>query len=282
VANTTISHVVARSGVSRRTFYEIFEDREDCFLAASADAVLRIAAMVVPVYETGGSSWRARVRSGLRALLGVLDREPSLARLLIVESLGAGPKVLKQRQSVLAEIIAIVDRGRVESTRGQGPPPLVAEGAVGGALSLIHARMVAGEGPLVELLNPLMAMIVLPYLGPAAARRELSRPAAAPRNATRRLVAPVDPLRELDMRLTYRTVRVLVAIGELNTKGYQPSNRKVADAAGIRDQGQISKLLTRLEHLGLIHNTGDSHAKGEPNAWTLTEHGERVQTAITP
>ena len=74
------------------------------------------------------------------------------------------------------------------------------------------------------------------------------------------------------MRLTYRTARVLRGIAE------RPgiSNRQVAEHAGVQDQGQISKLLARLERLGLTANSGEGHAKGEPNAWTLTPLGEQV------
>jgi hypothetical protein len=53
------------------------------------------------------------------------------------------------------------------------------------------------------------------------------------------------------------------------------SNRAVADRAGISDQGQISKLMARLERLGLTANTGAGHAKGEPNAWRLTPVGQQ-------
>jgi chromosome segregation and condensation protein ScpB len=85
-----------------------------------------------------------------------------------------------------------------------------------------------------------------------------------------------DPLRDLDMRLTYRTVRVLVAVAA------EPgaSNRRIAEAAGVSDQGQISKLLARLQHLGLITNMGEGPAKGEPNSWTLTDTGSQVEQAI--
>ena len=74
------------------------------------------------------------------------------------------------------------------------------------------------------------------------------------------------------MRLTYRTVRVLTAI----TTHPGASNRQIAEHAGISDQGQISKLLHRLSTLGLIHNTVP-HTKGQPNAWTLTPHGARLE-----
>ena len=78
------------------------------------------------------------------------------------------------------------------------------------------------------------------------------------------------------MRLTYRTVRVLMAIA-----GHPgASNRIVADGSGISDQGQVSKLLARLEGLGLIANTGLGHPRGAPNAWRLTKRGEEVEQAI--
>ena len=59
------------------------------------------------------------------------------------------------------------------------------------------------------------------------------------------------------------------------------SNRQIADQAGVHDQGQISKLLTRLQRLGLIDNTGHGQPNGEPNAWTLTPHGTQVEQALT-
>ncbi len=54
----------------------------------------------------------------------------------------------------------------------------------------------------------------------------------------------------------------------------------VADTAGVEDQGQISKLLRRLESLGLVINTGQGHSKGEPNRWALTTRGGEVEQAI--
>jgi DNA-binding MarR family transcriptional regulator len=79
------------------------------------------------------------------------------------------------------------------------------------------------------------------------------------------------------MRLTYRTLMVLGAVAA------EPgaSNRRIADTAGVHDQGQISKLLGRLEKLELIHNNGNGQPKGEPNAWTLTPRGREVQQVLT-
>jgi DNA-binding MarR family transcriptional regulator len=69
--------------------------------------------------------------------------------------------------------------------------------------------------------------------------------------------------------LTYRTLRVLTVIAERPGA----SNRAIADAAGISDEGQISRLLRRLESRGWVKNSGEGHTKGKPNAWSLTPAG---------
>ncbi|MGH2880276.1 MAG: TetR/AcrR family transcriptional regulator, partial [Solirubrobacteraceae bacterium] len=85
----TVARVVARSGVSRRTFYESFEDRDQCFVAAFEDSIARLAAAVVPAYNAGGA-WPVRLRAALAALLEALTYEPAAARVAVVEVLGAG------------------------------------------------------------------------------------------------------------------------------------------------------------------------------------------------
>jgi AcrR family transcriptional regulator len=279
--HATITRVVARSGVSRRTFYEIFNDREDCFLAAFEDTIARATRYTLDGYDpTVG--WAERLRTALTGLLTFLACEPGAGRLLVVEALGAGPGALKRRQRVLAEMTAVVDAGRMEVKTGQDPPPpLTAEAIVGGAFSLIHSRMTDGKNsPLIELTGPIMAMIVSPYLGSSAARRELARPIPTTPNSDHETLT--DPLRGLDMRLTYRTIRVLLAISDLDQPGLHPSNRHIGDAAGIRDQGQTSKLLARLQQLQLITNTTHNHTKGEANAWTLTKRGNEIQKTLSP
>jgi AcrR family transcriptional regulator len=269
----TVAHIVARSGVSRRTFYELFSDREQCLLAALDQAIAQAAAAVLPAWETPGR-WRERIRAALGALLSFLDAEPALARLCVVESLAAGPEALEHRTRIVHALIGAVEEGRVETRTGRQPPQLAAEGVVGAVLAVIHARLVVRTSkPLTSLLPELMATIVLPYLGQAAAERELQKPAPPIKTKTR---PRRDPLEGLDMRLTYRTVRVLIAIA-----GHpQASNREVATAAGIADQGQISKLLARLQNLGLIHNQGQGAPKGAPNAWALTPRGVEVERSI--
>ena len=286
VANVTVAHVVERAGVSRRTFYELFDDREECFLAAFDEAIARVSRQLLDAYDPD-AKWDARIRASLVALLLFLDADPGAGQLLVVGSLGAGARALVLRKRVLAQLIAIVDEGRSQSKASKELPPLTAEGIVGGVLAVLHARLQegsvtsapsTGDGSLLELTGPLMSMIVLPFLGVAAAQRELGRP--VPVHDGRHTPAPADPLRDVHMRLTYRTVRVLMAVAELGAREAYPSNREVGIASGVPDQGQISKLLTRLSKLGLVENGPAGLASGAPNAWMLTSKGAEVERAI--
>ncbi len=289
-SDTSVADITTRAGVSRRTFYEQFADREAC-LAAALDDALGVVVSDLAEVALEDLAWRERVRTGLWTVLVFFDREPALARVLVVQALRGGPRVLERREAVLAQLTAVVDEGGSEGARGAECTQLTAEGLVGAAFGIVYARLLKGERrQLVGLLGGLMGMIVLPYLGPAAARRELARPApAAPvRSATTR-VSPgatssarpeADPLETVPMRLTYRTSRVLEGVAELAGRGTDPSNRQVGEFAGIPDAGQVSKLLRRLERLGLLANGGPGHLKGEPNAWRLTAQGELVARSI--
>lgn len=272
--NVTVAHVVGRSGISRRTFYEQFADREDCFLATVNEAVRCAARYVVPAYRAEGR-WRERIRAALVALLEFLEDEPYMGRLLVVETLGGGDRSLARRQEILSRVLEAVDEGRHEARGAEKLPPLTAEGAVGAVLSILHARLASGRaGILLPLTGQLTSMLVLPYLGVAAAQRELARP--LPERVDKRKPLPAGTLHELGMRLTYRTIRVLHEVAARPGS----SNRELGTAAGIQDQGQVSKLLSRLAKLGLIENTGAGHARGGPNAWTLTERGAEMQRTI--
>jgi len=285
-ANTTVADVVARSRISRRTFYETFANREEC-LAAVLEEIVGVIAGELAGAGLEGLVWRERVRQGLQAILGFFDREPVLARVCVVGALSGGPGVLERREEILEQLAAVVDEGRHEGARGAECTPLTAEGLVGAAFGIVYARLLKGQRePLSGLLGELMGMTVLPYLGPAAARREQARPVPAlPARAASRLaesgrVEAGDPLESVPMRLTYRTSRVLEGVAELAGRGAAPSNREVGDYAGIQDPGQVSKLLRRLERLGLLANSSAGHSKGEPNAWRLTDQGEQVARSI--
>jgi AcrR family transcriptional regulator len=178
VESATVARVVARAGVSRKTFYDLFESREACLVAIFDEGVTLASKRVSAAYDPQ-ARWVDRVHAGLLALLTLIDEEPGLARLCVAHAL-ASPGTLTRRGEVLDRVTRIIDEGRSVSRASRNPPPLAAHGVLGGALGLIHARLITCDSrPLLELMNPLMSMIVLPYLGPAAARREQNRPVPA-------------------------------------------------------------------------------------------------------
>jgi AcrR family transcriptional regulator len=279
-SGVTVADIAARARVSRRTFYDLFANREDCLLAVLDDAIGCVESDLAGA-SLGEVAWVERVRVGLWGVLCFLDRDPVLARVCVVQSARGSRRVLEAREEILARLAGVLEEGRPEGGRVIQAPPLTAEGLVGAALAILYKRLLNGErAQLTALHGDLMGMIVLPYLGSAAAARERKRrppqavehPARAASRRRRVSVREEDPLSEVPMRLTYRTARVL------QTAARHPgvSNRLIGDGAGITDQGQVSKLLARLHRLGLLTNTGEGQARGERNAWKLTPLGQRV------
>jgi AcrR family transcriptional regulator/DNA-binding MarR family transcriptional regulator len=275
VQGATVGHVITQAGVSRKTFYEIFEDRGECVLAAIEQSA-EIAAQRARIAFDSETAWVDRVRAGLHALLELFDEEPALAELCVVQSAAAGPETLARRKEVLEQLARVLDEGSANSRR-ESSPPLAAEGVVGGAIGILHARLLkADPEPMVDLLGPLMSFIVLPFLGEGAARKELERPAPSTPSRARPVDRGAGVVESLQIRLTYRTIRVLAAIAA--DPGL--SNAHVSERAGVTDQGQISKLLARLARMDLVENVGGGQAKGEPNAWRLTAKGRQLQRTI--
>jgi len=265
--------VVARAGTSRKTFYDIFDDREDCFLALLENCLAEIAAVVAPAYDAP-DAWPARLRAALAALLVHLEDERRAGELVLSYLIGYGPRSPELRAHVLALLHGALEEGIAHAKPSHEPPPLASELVLGGVLAVTHAHLRTPGRPLLALLNPLMWMIVLPCCGTTAARRELMR--AVPSRAATPPAPPLDSLRHLDMRMTYRTAMVLEAIA----LSPGANNVQVGAHAEIVDQGQISKLLARLARLGLVHNRGVGQVRGGANAWRLTDAGEQLAATI--
>lgn len=277
---TTVAEIICRAGVSRKTFYDIFSGREDCFVALLEETVAQAAIVAGGAYYES-RNWRAGIRSALGRLLLLMEREPALARLWLVEAVKCGDRALARRAQAVGHLANLIGEGRASSKSAYEPPSAVAEGVVGGVLEILHSRVLSSpDAPLTELLGPLMYVIVLPYLGERVARAELDKPGpkVMPSERDRAPATGGDPLEGLDMRLTYRTVRVLVVIGARPGA----SNREIAEASGVVDQGQISKLLSRLARLELIENRGPGQAKGGANAWQLAQRGKYLVKATQP
>ncbi len=272
--------MATHAGVSERDFREIFPTLEDCYRAAYEQGLARLSRTVTTAAGCAGG-WLERLRSGLVALLGFCDDNPSWARLLILEApLSAGVTLECRRQlyDVLARLLDHYQPASVPAGSPQPTPALTDELIVGGVYSVIRTSMVEGtDGKLVELAPSLMAFIVAPYLGQASAQAELEGRPSGSAEATMKgpeltRAQAISRAVELPIRITHRTTLVLRAIAQTPYS----NNREIAQTAGIADEGQASKLLARLERQGVIENVGVGAARGEPNAWLLTTSGRHA------
>jgi AcrR family transcriptional regulator len=175
-APTTVADIVARAGVSRRTFYEQFPDKEACFLAAYDTGVevvlvtIREAIDAVPVDD-----WRGRARASVETFMDVLAVEPAFAQALHIETFAAGSAALRRRAEVFG-LIAELWRGlharaRVQDRRLIALPDEAFLALVGGLDELIRECLrTRGAGALPELAEPALG-VVFAFLG----RRSLPR-----------------------------------------------------------------------------------------------------------
>lgn len=175
----TVQNVLTRAGISRPTFYEQFEDKEDCFLAAFDAAAARMRGRVEAAASEAGSIWRDQMRGGLVGLLGFIADEPQEARAVIVEARASTPAGLRRRDELLDRYAACID-ALVREDLDEPPSAIAAAGVVGGIESVLYTRLQRGETEdLGELLPSLMYFAVLAYAGREAAGDELDDAALA-------------------------------------------------------------------------------------------------------
>jgi AcrR family transcriptional regulator len=175
----TVQNVLTRAGISRPTFYEQFEDKEDCFLAAFDAAASRMNERIEAAVASSGPSWRDQLRSGVAELLRHIADEPEEARLVIVEARASSPAGLQRRDELLDRFADCID-ALVREDLDEPPSAIAAAGVVGGIESVVYARLQKGETAELDALLPsLMYFAVLSYAGREAAGEELDDAALA-------------------------------------------------------------------------------------------------------
>ncbi|HSK48865.1 MAG TPA: TetR/AcrR family transcriptional regulator [Solirubrobacterales bacterium] len=172
-SGTTIAHITRHAAVSRRTFYEHFASKDECFVAAYDTVMEELRERVAGAFEDE-DEWPRAVRAGIGAMLAFLAAEPHLARLCMVEALVAGPVVVERYDAAIQSFVPYFRGGR------EGRPPEVLErlsptteeALVGGMVSLISRRIIAGKTAELETLLPdLVEFTLTPYLGSAEAAK---------------------------------------------------------------------------------------------------------------
>ncbi|HEX6602088.1 MAG TPA: helix-turn-helix domain-containing protein, partial [Solirubrobacterales bacterium] len=166
----TVADIVKRAGIARKTFYENFSSKEECFLAAQEHAMATALRRVV---EAGGTqqSWPQRVRAGLAAFLGYVAEEPALAKTCMVEALAVGPSSLAYYEESQQAFVSLFRLGRDVSSRSSELPETLEEALVGGVFWIIYRRLAIAEAETItEVLPELVEFVLAPYLGAEAAR----------------------------------------------------------------------------------------------------------------
>jgi AcrR family transcriptional regulator len=172
-AGTTVADVVAGAGVSRKTFYEHFRDKEECFLAAFDTSVDRLLGSILsarPEHGDDDAAWLPLMRARARAYLDALASEPAFARTFLIEVFAAGPRALERRAEVLHRFAQLF-RDLHEEARRQFPslPPVPEQiyvAAVGAINELVSEYARAGRtAALPELEDTLLYLQVALFAG---------------------------------------------------------------------------------------------------------------------
>ncbi|HZK15046.1 MAG TPA: TetR/AcrR family transcriptional regulator [Solirubrobacterales bacterium] len=171
----TIGDLTKEAGVSRTTFYELFDDKESCFLAAYDNAVETLVRRVIAAYEDE-REWPERAAAGLAALLETLAGEPALARLSLVDIGNAGPAAQRRYRAAIQRLTPLFEEGRDYAPGGRALPANTSRMAIGGVTGLIADELLAGQAErLPGLLSDVLFATLVPYIGPDAATREVER-----------------------------------------------------------------------------------------------------------
>jgi AcrR family transcriptional regulator len=177
--STTVSDILGEAGVGRESFYELFDDKLDCMLAAHKILVDNLEEQVHAAY-TGSGPWPERVCSALAATLDWFAADPDAAHFILVELSTIGPAFHDIFQAEYARFTKLLDEG----LDGDGPRPELTratELAVGATMARIYEEVVLGRAEqLPNLLPDLTYGLLVPFVGEEVARVEQQRATSPP------------------------------------------------------------------------------------------------------
>jgi len=163
--DTTVHKILKRAGISRRTYYELFKDKEDCFLAAYDEAAEHVVKLVRQACAEGGSPER-RIENGLRAMLEFGEDEPQVARMCIVEVMAAGANARERRTQTMEQLTQLVAAVLAERYADKDEALLRARVLTGGVHEMVYDALARGQ---VEGISELAGEVVASYVSPSEA-----------------------------------------------------------------------------------------------------------------
>lgn len=182
-AEVTVQDITQHAGVSRRTFYDLFADKEGCFLAAYDLITERVIGVLGRAYCVTGDTWSERISAALAALVELFIAEPDFARLFTVEVLGAGHTALGRRDAALRQFAVFFEAGLSELPTAVVDRELLVHAVIGGLYEILYTQIIEGQTErLPGLLPELIYCVLVPYVGPVAAlsARDSARGATGP------------------------------------------------------------------------------------------------------
>lgn len=160
--DASVERVLVQAGVSRRTFYELFNDREDCFLA-TYDAAMGQAFLIVTDAYLDCTTPERRIEAALAAFLRFCAEEPQLARLCVVEVFAAGARARERRAEFMERFAALLEHAMGELRGDDKLDRLAAQALIGGVHEVIYGPIDHGD---TESLPELAAEIVASQIAP--------------------------------------------------------------------------------------------------------------------
>jgi AcrR family transcriptional regulator len=178
-AELTVRELIDRAGVSRRTFYQLFDDKIDCVYAAHERAFERLSKVIVDACRVQGP-WPDRVAGAISAALEFAVESPHEAQLVVVACHTASePKLASRGHAAHEKLADLLRAGRRQAEVAHTPPELAEQAVVGAVMAVVGARLLDGEVEGLRSLGPELTQIILtPYLGDEEAQRVAKAEAA--------------------------------------------------------------------------------------------------------
>jgi AcrR family transcriptional regulator len=169
--NVTVEHVIGAAGVSRSTFYENFENKDEAVLVAHEAIFERFLGIVFRACNAA-PEWPSKVKSVICAALDYAASEPAQAGLLTLDALSANVEMTQQVLASTEHLAALLSRGRAMSKEGGDLPELTEKSVIGALTAIVSSRIANGEAEqLPELAPQLVELALTPYVGAAEAKR---------------------------------------------------------------------------------------------------------------
>jgi AcrR family transcriptional regulator len=264
--SVAVDLVCERAAISKRTFYDLFADREDCFVAAVGLALEHTMSAVGPAVARAGRAWPARAGAALAAILSSLDGDRIRAWVIAVEASDGSERARRVRREAFAPLADLIDEGA-------GDVPATGTAASAALLELVYRHLTGPEADssMLALIAPAAYLVLAPRVG----RRTALQQAEALARAAERTPGPPAPLSLDDvspLRLTQLTEATLLFLAS------HPGARniEIAAAVGVTHESQMSRHLGRLVEANAAHRVRE----GRVNAWELTDVGRRLVTQL--